>query len=394
MERLNVTFIDERGISHEAGQFIVQENGRAIRMQFQYTESFVQNSELPSLDPVALKKTAGVISFDALPRVFDDCLPGGWGKRWLIRTKQLSRSEQRDFNLLKYMDPSHLGGLFFSDESEDSISDLETASALTEAILTLDEKGELITQAGLPTEAGHSSGGMRPKFTATLNGQPKLIKLESSQDKRDIVRLEHCCMAWAKQCNIHTANTSLLEIGNRMALSVDRFDINKWGGRHHKVSMRTLLQADEYTVGSYQDMAHLLFRYSADPKEDAKRLFEQMLFNIAIHNTDDHLRNFEVHFREGGWRLTPAYDLVPGDPGEIYHATRFGYAEFVDSWEDILKITKAFRLNPKEAEEIRNRILDQVNQLASIISNSGINDRDGQWLDQLIKQHTQLLFSH
>ena len=98
--------------------------------------------------------------------------------------------------------------------------------------------------------------------------------------------------------------------------------------------------------------------------------------------------------REEGWRLTPAYDLVPGDPGEIYHATRFGYAEFVDSWEDILKITKAFRLNPKEAEEIRNRILDQVNQLASIISNSGINDRDGQWLDQLIKQYTQLLFSH
>ena len=44
-----------------------------------------------------------------------------------------------------------------------------------------------------------------------------------------------------------------------------------------------------------------------------------MLFNALIGNTDDHLKNFwMVHDREQGWRLSPAFDLIPdvGQRGE------------------------------------------------------------------------------
>ena len=36
-----------------------------------------------------------------------------------------------------------------------------------------------------------------------------------------------------------------------------------------------------------------------------------MLFNILIHNTDDHLRNHGFFIDENGIRLSPAYDLNP-----------------------------------------------------------------------------------
>jgi serine/threonine-protein kinase HipA len=35
------------------------------------------------------------------------------------------------------------------------------------------------------------------------------------------------------------------------------------------------------------------------------------LFNILIHNTDDHLRNHGFFIDDGGIRLSPAYDMNP-----------------------------------------------------------------------------------
>ncbi len=36
-----------------------------------------------------------------------------------------------------------------------------------------------------------------------------------------------------------------------------------------------------------------------------------MLFNILCNNTDDHLRNHGFLWDGTGWRLSPAYDIVP-----------------------------------------------------------------------------------
>jgi serine/threonine-protein kinase HipA len=36
-----------------------------------------------------------------------------------------------------------------------------------------------------------------------------------------------------------------------------------------------------------------------------------MVFNIAISNTDDHLRNHGFLLNKTGWQLSPAYDINP-----------------------------------------------------------------------------------
>jgi len=391
MAHYSAYFIDELGTKHVAGELITAESGNDVRMQFRYSPEYLANDDLPSLDPVAIKKGPAPISFVSLPRAFDDCLPGSWGKRWLIRSKGIARSEQRDYQLLKYIDEGHIGGLFFKDKQAPEIQDVKTANRMAQMVFDLDANGKLTNTGNMPTDAVHSSGGMRPKFTATLFGEHKLIKMESSRDTRDIVALEHIAMTFAKSCGLNVAATEIQKFGDRKGLCVQRFDINNAGGRHHKLSMKTLLQADEYTVASYGDMATIIHRYSAAAAADAHQLYKKMLINVVVSNRDDHLRNFELHWIGGGWRLTPAYDILPSEDGEIYHATRFGLNEYVDRWSELLALAKKFKLSDTQACEIRDEIIEALVLLPKIISDSKINDQDASWLTELTSKQSSIL---
>src|SRR5438045_855121 len=44
---------------------------------------------------------------------------------------------------------------------------------------------------------------------------------------------------------------------------------------------------------------------------DLEQLFRRVVFNVAIGNRDDHLRNHGFILTPTGWRLAPAFDLNP-----------------------------------------------------------------------------------
>jgi serine/threonine-protein kinase HipA len=86
-----------------------------------------------------------------------------------------------------------------------------------------------------------------------------------------------------------------------------------------------------------------------------------MVFNAAIGNVDDHLKNFWMLARPGGFRLAPAFDLVPDIGGRGEHtlsfqqgfacptraemiavAAEWGVARAVGIVEDVVKATRAF----------------------------------------------------
>lgn len=62
---------------------------------------------------------------------------------------------------------------------------------------------------------------------------------------------------------------------------------------------------------SYADLAAALRRNGAEPRRDLVELFRRMVCNILVTNDDDHLRNHGFLLSEGGWRLSPLYDVVP-----------------------------------------------------------------------------------
>jgi len=78
------------------------------------------------------------------------------------------------------------------------------------------------------------------------------------------------------------------------------------------ISLQSLMKVKGYYQCRYGDILNLLRKVSADPVTDVEQFFRQMVFNALVNNTDDHLKNFwMVCDIVQGWRLSPAFDLVP-----------------------------------------------------------------------------------
>ena len=54
----------------------------------------------------------------------------------------------------------------------------------------------------------------------------------------------------------------------------------------------------------------------AQPKRDLIELWKRIVFNMAVSNMDDHLRNHAFIFTENGWELSPLYDVNPVPYGD------------------------------------------------------------------------------
>ena len=54
----------------------------------------------------------------------------------------------------------------------------------------------------------------------------------------------------------------------------------------------------------------------AEPNKDLKELWKRIVFNMAVSNTDDHLRNHGFILTSDGWRLSPLYDVNPVPYGD------------------------------------------------------------------------------
>jgi serine/threonine-protein kinase HipA len=161
------------------------------------------------------------------------------------------------------------------------------------------------------SRAGSAPGGARSKALVEDENGSYLAKFASTRDQLDVVNLEAASMELARRAGIETAGTRLLSWGTtRKCLLVKRFDINKAGGRNHLVSMQSLLRADGYYNAGYRDLAEIIKHVSSQPGRDLYRLYRQMVFNVMIGNTDDHLKNFLMLHDDTGWRLSPAIDLL------------------------------------------------------------------------------------
>lgn len=118
-------------------------------------------------------------------------------------------------------------------------------------------------------------------------------------------------------------------------LKVARFDLSPQGGRYHILSMNSLLKnandQDDPQYACYEDLADIIRKFSHQPKEDLEQLFGQMLINCAVHNTDDHLRNFSLIQYPQGWRLSPVYDVVPDFDLSSEHQLAVAGSKFLPS---------------------------------------------------------------
>lgn len=298
--------------------------------------------------------------FDPPLAIFDDALPDSWGRTLLI--ERLLRKDPRLPNarrsapyLLIEMGAEGLGALSFGADDEESKSH---ASVSAQHLSSLMQAAEAF-EAGKEVEdealrrllmAGSTVGGARPKALVQDEAGHWIAKFMSGKDGMiDVVGLESAGMAAAKDAGLSPAETKLVRLGKRKALLVKRFDLSP-KGRRHMASLRTLLGERMGSVSRfYKDLADAVRYVSAAPAQDVRALYRQMVFNAALGNTDDHTKNFWMMRDEDGWRLTPAFDLVPNYQRQSEHQLAFEYQRYCPNGRTLGDIAQAWMVEGHDA---------------------------------------------
>jgi len=293
---------------------------------FRYGDRYLERDNRVELDPFRLplsRETFAITKLNGIPGAVRDAGPDYWGRLVIERLLGKSPNDLDDIDYLLHGPTDGAGNLSFG-------LDVEPRSAARPHNRT-QQLAELIAAAdavqdGRPVppeilerlEPGTSMGGARPKATVEHERALWLAKFPAHRDRMNVQRIEHATLELARRAGIDASGTQLERVGENDVLMVKRFD-REWNGvgylRHRLVSALTVLDAEEGDVDrgrwSYLLLADELRRWSTRPQRDLRGLFRRMVFNACVSNTDDHPRNHALVRQADGWRLAPAYDLVP-----------------------------------------------------------------------------------
>lgn len=220
-------------------------------------------------------------------------------------------------------------------------------------------------------------GGARPKAVVTHAGALWIAKFQRRDDTYDQCGAEHAALRLAARCGIDAAETKLLAVGPRRVVLVKRFDRDP--ATHtptcHYMSGLTVLGLDETSdSGSYPDLALLLLRHGARHVSDRRELFRRMVFNVLCGNRDDHLKNHALLRRNGGWHLSPAFDVVPQPDMDPQQAIGVGRSGSSPTTGNCLTRARDFDLSPDEARAIVSDLTARMRRWRQDFSADGVDD--------------------
>jgi len=291
--------------------------------EFQYAPSWLRNTYGRSfpLDPVNLPLSAETFfttKRGGLFGVLADTTPDRWGLRLMRLTRQLPMSPR---DLLLATGDERVGCLAFSQGPQPpaaaaSFLPFGTRAQIADAFDRIVKGEDADPKFVALYRAGASLGGVRPKAVVEHDGQLWIAKFQRHDDDIDQCAAEHASLRLAAACGIQAAQTQLVDVGGgRRALLVKRFDRSGAPGfspTAHFISALSLLDLEETSMeGSYAQIAGVLRQHGAAHPRDREELFRRMLFNVLCGNRDDHLKNHALLHDGTGWRLSPAFDVVP-----------------------------------------------------------------------------------
>lgn len=348
---------------------------------FEYDEAWLEKRAVSLLDP-HLQHLSGRQYPDASGDfgIFMDSAPDRWGKLLIQRRAAQESGSTPLFGtdyLLAVSDTCRLGGLRFKTDVDSPFLAEDTARSVPplHALRELEHAGRNFETAEpsdpeykkwlrLLLAPGTSLGGARPKATVMdPEGHLWVAKFPSRSDDFDVGAWEALVYDLAGKAGIQTvaAGTEAFSPQGHTFL-IKRFD-REGETRIHFASAMTLLgyhDCDGAMEGAgYLELVDLIERISERPGRDLEELWRRIVFNMMIHNTDDHLRNHGFLLGLEGWRLSPVYDINPQPwPGGL--SLNVDESNNACEVELALSVAEVFRLDSVRAGKI-------VEQLGSVV---------------------------
>lgn len=370
-------------------------------IRFDYVDTWLKHPQCFDIDPdLSLNNS----TFHPNPAqgnfgVFLDSSPDRWGQTLMKRREAMeAKDEGRQAKILHawdyligVQDQTRQGALRFKYPGTDTflashklsapplaqLAELENiASQLTDK--KIDDLNSLRKWLRVLVAPGASLGGARPKANFTQeDGSLWIAKFPAKDDDRDIGAWEMLAHQLATRANIPMPQAKLLKLGSQYrTFAVKRFD-RVDGQRLHYASAMTMLKQNSSDDSSYIDIAYFITTRGAKGtiKEELAQLFRRVVFNIAISNRDDHLRNHGFLLTPNGWRLSPAFDLNPNiDKAE--HALNLDERDNLASLENIVSTAPYYELNSDQATKIVDEVLNITKDWENLAKQLSISRAD------------------
>ncbi|MDE0270299.1 MAG: HipA domain-containing protein, partial [Gammaproteobacteria bacterium] len=210
-----------------------------------------------------------------------------------------------------------------------------------------------------------------------------------SGDPYNNARVELACLNMARAVGLNVVEGRVVSgVNGRDVLLLNRFDLTPGGNRRHLLTVNALLkeratQRDSGLVFRYDDVSDLLSRYSVAIEADLKQLVRLAMFNRAINNTDDHSRNFSLINDGEGYRLSPAYDLVPQPAMGEYHAAGFSHQPNPPKPSEISGAGRMFGLSTTWLCACADEVIAGIDRWSEFAEQAGVDESEHDRLRRL-----------
>jgi serine/threonine-protein kinase HipA len=400
MEKKNIlVFADWIGMNEPKliGELTVNQIKGKRAFSFKYAQEWIKSKEQLILDPDIQWFSGPQFPINKSNfGMFLDSMPDTWGRTLMKRRAAIKAREENklvptlndiDF-LLGVYDECRMGALrfklnlngpFLDDDAKyptppwTKIRELQYSAEMMES----DGNNEDIRKwLAILIAPGSSLGGARPKANV-LDSENHLwiAKFPSKNDDFDKAAWEYLAYKLALKAKIEMTDCKIEKVsGNYRTFFTKRFDrfTNK---RIHFASAMTMTGHSEETLKnhqpSYLEIAEFIQFNCIKVDANLHQLWRRMVFNIAISNTDDHLRNHGFLLSKNGWELSPAYDINPS-------TDKNGLALNINTDDNSLDFELAksvgefFRLNHLQMNEIIEEVKSAVKKWKQIASEIGI----------------------
>jgi serine/threonine-protein kinase HipA len=331
--------------------------------------------------------------------VFLDSSPDRWGQTLMKRREALQAKDEKrtprtlyawDF-LIGVQDFTRQGALRFRLAGAEEFlgNDKMAAPPVTtlrelEAVAyqlssrRIDDLDALRKWLAVLVAPGASLGGARPKANFTeADGSLWIGKFPARDDDRDVGAWEYVVHGLAIRAGVDVPAARLIRLNNDFhTFCVQRFDRVR-GARRFYASAMTLLRKEHSEGTSYLELAQFL-RSSGDGAHagaDLEQLFRRVVFNVAVGNRDDHLRNHGFVLGANGWRLAPAFDVNPNiDKAE--HVLSIDDVDSHPSLETVLATAQFYGLFAYRARQVIEEVASAVDGWRDASRRAGIAAAD------------------
>jgi serine/threonine-protein kinase HipA len=368
---------------------------------FSYNTAWLQSPNAQKIDPDLELYSGEQHSSDANNfRSFLDSCPDRWGRLLMKRREAIiARQEERRPRVLNEVDyllgvhdfyrqgalrfKKTLNGEFLDNDDRLAAPPISSLRELEHAAKQVEESDgddpEYLKWLYMLMSPGSSLGGARPK-ASVIDEENNLwiAKFPSQNDDHDIAAWEYLTYQLAINAGVQMAPCRIEKFNSHHhTFLTKRFDRTTSSRLHFTSAMTQLGYYDGDYEASYLELAQFLTEHGSNTKHDLAQLWRRIIFNIAVSNTDDHLRNHGFIYHKNGWILSPAYDVNPVTPANGLHLNITDNDNRLD-YNLAMDVIDFFQLDKKIAAQIKSEVLASVSNWEKVAADIGISRSEQQ----------------